>query len=104
MVEKIRGNNLEKAEKSKIALIDFSATWCGPCRMLEPVLEEVSEELKGQVDFFNCDVDQNPDLAQKFGIMNIPALIILKDGKPVANTVGFQPKENLLEFIKSSMQ
>ncbi len=104
MVEKIRGNNLEKAENSKIALIDFSATWCGPCRMLEPVLEEVSEELKGQVDFFNCDVDQNPDLAQKFGIMNIPALIILKDGKPVANTVGFQPKENLLEFIKSSMQ
>ena len=63
MVEKIRGNNLEKAENSKIALIDFSATWCGPCRMLEPVLEEVSEELKGQVDFFNCDVDQNPDLA-----------------------------------------
>ena len=104
MVEKIRGNNLEKAEKSKIALIDFSATWCGPCRMLEPVLEEVSEELKGQVAFFNCDVDQNPDLAQKFGIMNIPALIILKDGKLVANTVGFQPKENLLEFIKSSMQ
>ena len=104
MVEKIRGNNLEKAENSKIALIDFSATWCGPCRMLEPVLEEVSEELKGQVDFFNCDVDQNPDLAQKFGIMNIPALVILKDGKPVANTVGFQPKENLLEFIKSSMQ
>ena len=104
MVEKIRGNNLEKAEKSKIALIDFSATWCGPCRMLEPVLEEVSEELKGQVDFFNCDVDQNPDLAQKFGIMNIPALIILKDGKPAANTVAFQPKENLLEFIKSSMQ
>ena len=104
MVEKIRGNNLEKAENSKIALIDVSATWCGPCRMLEPVLEEVSEELKGQVDFFNCDVDQNPDLAQKFGIMNIPALIILKDGKPVANTVGFQPKENLLEFIKSSMQ
>lgn len=104
MVEKIRGNNLEKAENSKIALIDFSATWCGPCRMLEPVLEEVSEELKGQVDFFNCDVDQNPDLAQKFGIMNIPALIILKDGKLVANTVGFQPKENLLEFIKSSMQ
>lgn len=52
MVEKIRGNNLEKAENSKIALIDFSATWCGPCRMLEPVLEEVSEELKGQVDFF----------------------------------------------------
>lgn len=104
MVEKIRGNNLEKAENSKIALIDFSATWCGPCRMLEPVLEEVSEELKGQVDFFNCDVDQNPDLAQKFGIMNIPALIILKDGKPAASTVGFQPKENLLEFIKSSMQ
>ena len=104
MVEKIRGNNLEKAENSKIALIDFSATWCGPCRMLEPVLEEVSEELKGQVDFFNCDVDQNPDLAQKFGIMNIPALIILKGGKPAANTVGFQPKENLLEFIKSSMQ
>lgn len=104
MVEKIRGNNLEKAENSKIALIDFSATWCGPCRMLEPVLEEVSEELKGQVDFFNCDVDQNPDLAQKFGIMNIPALFILKDGKPAANTVGFQPKENLLEFIKNSMQ
>lgn len=104
MVEKIRGNNMEKAENSKLALVDFSATWCGPCKMLEPVLEEVSEELKGQVEFFSCDVDQNPELAQKFGIMNIPALIILKDGKPAASTVGFQPKENLLNFIKSSMQ
>ena len=84
-------------------LVDFFATWCGPCKMLAPVLEEVSEEYAGKVNFFNVDVDENPDLAMQYKIMNIPALIVLKKGEKVDAQVGFAPKENIVEFIKKQL-
>ena len=65
-------------ENQGVVVVDFFATWCGPCKMLAPVLEEVSEEYAGKVNFFNVDVDENPDLAMQYKIMNIPALVVLK--------------------------
>ena len=65
MIKIIKDNNLDEVKASKYAVVDFSATWCGPCRMVAPAMEELSEELAGEVDFFNCDVDENMELAQK---------------------------------------
>ncbi|MCR5743001.1 MAG: thioredoxin [Lachnospiraceae bacterium] len=101
MVNVIKNNDLTAAKASKFAVIDFSATWCNPCRMLAPVLEQVSEELAGEVDFFNCDVDANNASAIEFHISSIPAIVVLKDGQKIDMTVGFQPKESLKQFILS---
>lgn len=101
MVKKIENNNMNEALGSGLALVDFSATWCGPCKMLAPVLEEVSEELAGKLDFFNADVDANDEIALKYGIQNIPALVIFKNGEVVDRSVGFQSKEKLKAFINA---
>jgi thioredoxin 1 len=82
------------------AVVDFSAVWCGPCKMLAPVLEEVSEEM-GEVNFYNVDVDENQNLAAEYGIMNIPAILVLKDGVKQDILVGFKPKETLESEIKA---
>lgn len=103
MVKKIENNNMSEALESNLALVDFSATWCGPCKMLAPVLEEISEELAGSLDFFNADVDANDELALKYGIQNIPALVIFKNGEIVDRSVGFQTKEKLKAFINAHM-
>ena len=100
MVNVISGNDLSKAKKEKLALLDFSATWCGPCSMLAPGLRELAEELDGEVGVYSIDVDQNPQLAAEYKIMNIPALVLLKDGKKACMTVGFQPKDSLKKFIE----
>lgn len=101
MVKKIENNNMNEALESSLALVDFSATWCGPCKMLAPVLEEISEEFAGKLDFFNADVDANDELALKYGIQNIPALVILKNGEIADRSVGFQSKEKLKAFINA---
>lgn len=103
MVKKIENNNMSEALKSSLALVDFSAAWCNPCKMLAPVLEEVSEELTGKLDFFNADVDANDELALKYGIQNIPALVIFKDGEIADRSVGFQSKEKLKAFVNAQM-
>lgn len=101
MVKKIENNNMSEVLESSLAFVDFSATWCGPCKMLAPVLEEVSDELSGKLDFFNADVDANEELALKYGIQNIPALVIFKNGEIVGRSVGFQSKEKLKAFINA---
>ena len=99
MLNKIENNDMSKALTSKLALVDFSATWCGPCKMLAPVLEEISDEFAGKLEFFNADVDANDELAFKYGIQNIPALVVFKDGEVAGRSVGFLSKEKLKEFI-----
>ncbi len=103
MVKKISQNEFEQVKNDEIAVIDFSAEWCGPCKMLAPVLEEVSDELGESVSFYSVDVDQNMDLAQQYKIVSIPALIVLKKGEKADMQVGFLPKEEVLDFIKSQM-
>lgn len=95
MVKKINQDVFKDETGSGIAVIDFSAVWCGPCQMMAPVLEQISEEMEGKVSFFNVDVDENMDLAQEYMITNIPALLVLKDGQKQGMLVGFQPKDAL---------
>lgn len=80
-------------------LVDFHAEWCGPCKMLGPVIEGLSRELDGQVSVGKVDVDQAPELAQRYGITSIPALILFKDGQPIARTQGFQPAPVLKRWV-----
>lgn len=103
MVKKISENEFSEVMNAEVALIDFSATWCGPCKMLAPVLEEVSEEMKDHVAMYNIDVDENPNLATEYNITSIPALVLLKNGKKVDMQVGFQPKENIVKLIQSQL-
>ncbi|MFD2618092.1 thioredoxin [Terrilactibacillus laevilacticus] len=87
-------------ETSKgLVLADFWATWCGPCKMIAPVLEEVDSELADKVKIVKLDVDQNQATASKYGVMSIPTLILFKDGEIADKIIGFQPKEALVERI-----
>lgn len=100
MVKKINSAEFKSETGKGCAVVDFSAVWCGPCKMLAPVLEEVSEEMR-DVNFYNVDVDENQDLAAEYGIMNIPAILVLKDGVKQDILVGFKPKETLESEIKA---
>ena len=103
MVKKISEKEFAEVKEQNIAVVDFSAVWCGPCKMLAPVLEEVSDQLGDKVAFYNVDVDDNPDLARSFGITNIPALALLKNGEKVDMHVGFAPKDGIVSFINSNL-
>ncbi|MGM7636470.1 thioredoxin [Bacillus sp. Hm123] len=85
--------------ESGLVLVDFWAPWCGPCKMIAPVLEELDAELNGKAKVVKVDVDDNQETAGKFGVMSIPTLILFKDGQPVDKVIGFQPKEALAELI-----
>lgn len=92
----LNSKNFDKEINCEKILIDFWASWCGPCRMLSPIVDDVSEIIKiGKVN-----VDENNELANKFNIMSIPCLVLFKNGKEVKRTVGLINKEELLEFIK----
>ena len=100
MVKKISQSEFSNVKSDNLAVVDFSAVWCGPCNMLAPVMEELSGELEGKASFYNVDVDENPELAKEYGIMSIPAILIMKNGQQVDMQIGFQPKESLKEAIE----
>ena len=81
-------------------LVDFWATWCGPCRMLAPVIEEIAEEQAGKIKVGKIDVDQQPELAMAFRVVSIPTLILFKEGKAVAQSLGYKPKAQIEEMLK----
>jgi thioredoxin 1 len=80
-------------------IVDFWAVWCGPCKMIAPVLEEISHEYEGQLQVSKLDVDHNNESAMRYGVMSIPTLILFKKGQPVERIVGFVPKEKLLSRL-----
>ncbi len=80
-------------------LVDFWATWCRPCLMVAPILDELADEYDGRISFVKVDVDQNPKTASRYGIMSIPTLLIFKNGEPVSHIVGARPKEELTQSL-----
>ena len=102
-VKKIDAPEFEAAIKSGVAVIDFNATWCGPCRMLAPVLEELSEEMASKAAFYAMDVDDNPGIAARFSISSIPYVAVFKDGQKVDEQVGFVPKPAIQAFIERNL-
>lgn len=85
---------------SGLVLVDFWAPWCGPCKMIAPVLEDLDSEIGDKVKIVKVDVDENQETAAKFGVMSIPTLLVLKEGEVVDKVVGFQPKEALAERLQ----
>ena len=85
-------------------LVDFWAPWCGPCRMVSPLVEELADEYEGKVSFGKVNVDENPKITSQYGIMSIPTLILFKDGQPVSNIVGFRPKDELKKSLDSALE
>ena len=90
-------------ETQGVVVVDFFATWCGPCKMLAPVFEQVGEEMKNEATFLKVDIDQSLEIAQKFRITTVPTMMIFKDGKPVESLVGFMPKESIVQKVKSHL-
>ncbi|MBM7605700.1 thioredoxin [Metabacillus litoralis] len=86
-----------------VVLVDFWAPWCGPCKMIAPVLEELDTDMGDKVKIVKVDVDENQETAGKFGVMSIPTLLVLKDGEVVDKAVGYQPKEALAEVLNKHL-
>ncbi len=101
MVVKLNDKNFEKEvlQSDKTVLVDFYADWCGPCKMLSPIVDELSEEYS-QYKFCKLNVDENEHLAAKYNVMSIPTLFVFKDGQVVNHSIGAIPKESVLELFK----
>ena len=99
-LQMINKENFDEIINSNVpVLIDFYADWCGPCRMLTPILEQVSAENNGAFDIVKIDVDEAEDLSREFGIMSIPTLMVFKDGKLVKRESGLRPKNAIFEMM-----
>ena len=102
-VKVIENNDLSAVEAAPVALLDVWATWCGPCKMIAPVVEALSEEFADKAEFFKADAEENPDVAKKLRVMSIPNIMLFKDGKVAARHVGFQTADELREWFTSNL-
>lgn len=106
MALEVNDNNFDDVvlKSDKPVLVDFWAEWCGPCRMITPALEEISNEYAGKAVVAKCDVDENPGVASRFGIRNIPTVLFFKDGKIADKQVGAVPKNNFVNKLNNLLQ
>lgn len=95
--------NFDTTIKSGVSLVDFWAAWCGPCKVVGPIVNEVADEMKDEANICKLNVDQNPETAKKYGIQSIPTMIIFKDGNPVQKLVGVKPKNAMIKAVQSHL-
>ena len=93
----------EALQEGNIAVVDFWAEWCGPCKMIAPILVDLAQEYEGKLKITKLDVDENPSTAMAYGVMSIPTLILFKNGKPVERIVGYMPKDRLLKQLSAHL-
>ena len=104
MVKKINAQEfVNEAKKADAAVVDFNAVWCGPCRMLAPVLEAVSEELGDRVSFYSVDVDECPELAAEYRVQGVPCLVLMKKGVFADQSIGFKPQAAGSAWVKGNL-
>ncbi len=103
MAKIITTNEFDDTVKEGVVLVDFYADWCGPCKMLAPVLDELAEDVRGKAQVVKVNVDTESALAQKYQVSSIPAIKVFKDGEVVVETMGFQPKAKLQELIDKAL-
>ncbi len=102
MVKTVKEDRFDDIKESKAAVADFSATWCGPCKMMAPVFHAVADEMGDEVDFYSVDVDENPGLAAANKVFSVPTLILYKDGVEASRSVGAISRSDLLDFIEKN--
>jgi thioredoxin 1 len=93
----------EVIKSDQPVLVDFWAPWCGPCRMVAPIVEELAGEYEGRVNFYKLNTDENPNVSMKYGIRSIPTLLVFKGGEPVGQIVGFRPKRDLQKRLDEAL-
>lgn len=105
MIHTLNNNSInETIEKNKVVLVDFSATWCGPCRALHPTLESVAKDFEGKAIIGKVDVDEEPELSMKYGVTSIPAILYFKNGELIGRQVGNQPKAAISAVLEQMAQ
>lgn len=103
-IEQITPENFDSVVNGSLpVLVDFWAPWCGPCRSLSPIVDEVADELAGKITVAKCNVDDNQDLAMKFGVMSIPTLVVFKNGEEIDRSVGALPKARLQALLEKHL-
>ena len=102
MAQILNNDNFNSSIENGVCVVDFFATWCGPCKMLAPVLEDVQEEMKN-VKIVKVDIDENPNVASEYKVKNIPTIKVFKNGEEITTNVGFLPKGALVEMINKSI-
>lgn len=99
----INQDNFKDEVATGVVLVDFYATWCGPCKMIAPVLDQLAQEFEGKAKIVKIDVDESPAIAEQYSIMSIPTLILFKDGETVDQVAGFQSKEMLVKLLEKAL-
>jgi len=101
-IKVLNESNFDNETNTGTTLVDFYADWCGPCKMLSPILESVADTLSGQANIVKVDVDSSPNLAKRFNVKSIPTLIVIENGKVVNRKIGGGTAQQLVEFINKS--